>query len=111
MSDKELSETNEEVEEVTDEVTEEESQPEAQPVDPRELLFQVFEQGARASEDWNKSQLRIQCLMALQQVPELADIPSELKAEIRTVLTNLLQAGQLQFGLQHVLYPMVKDLE
>ena len=82
-----------------------------QQLHPREVLLQVFEQGARASEDWDQSQAKIQCILALQQAENLADIPRELREEISLVLNKLLQAGQLQFGLQQILYPMVKDLE
>jgi len=107
--------TETEVEEVTEEVAEEQLEQvedaQMQQASPRELLLQVFEQGARASENWDQSQARIQCILALQQVENLADIPRELKAEINTVLGGLLQAGQLHFGLQQVLYPMVKELE
>tara|TARA_Y100000034_G_C6696697_1_gene307027 strand:+ start:63 stop:449 length:387 start_codon:yes stop_codon:yes gene_type:complete len=107
--------TETEVEEVTEEVVEEQLEQvedaQMQQASPRELLLQVFEQGARASQNWDQSQARIQCILALQQVENLADIPRELKAEINTVLGGLLQAGQLHFGLQQVLYPMVKELE
>ena len=107
--------TETEVEEVTDEVAEEHLEQtedaQMQQISPRELLLQVFEQGARASENWDQSQARIQCILALQQVEELAAIPGELKAEISSVLNGLLKAGQLHFGLQQVLYPMVKELE
>tara|TARA_Y100000310_G_scaffold177355_1_gene177427 strand:+ start:96 stop:458 length:363 start_codon:yes stop_codon:yes gene_type:complete len=111
--------TEEEVVEAVEEVLEEESFDTEQPTSdsqmqqlhPREVLLQVFEQGARASENWEQSQAKIQCILALQQAENLADIPRELKAEISLVLNKLLQAGQLQFGLQQILYPMVKDLE
>jgi hypothetical protein len=105
-----IKETNET--EVTEEVAAQQVEA-AQPqqIHPRELLLQVFEQGARASEDWEQSQSRIQCVLALQQVESLADIPRELKVEISSVLNGLLKAGQLHFGLQQVLYPMVKELE
>ena len=111
--------TEEEVVETAEEVFEEEASNTEQPtpdsqmpqLHPREVLLQVFEQGARASEDREQSQAKIQCILALQQAENLADIPRELKAEISLVLNKLLQAGQLQFGLQQILYPMVKDLE
>ena len=105
----------EEVEEVLEEEVSNTEQPtpesQLQQMHPREVLLQVFEQGARASENWDQSQAKIQCILALQQAENLADIPRELKAEISLVLNKLLQAGQLQFGLQQILYPMVKDLE
>ncbi len=107
--------TETEVEEVTEEVAEEQLEQvedaQMQQAHPRDVLLQVFEQGARASENWDQSQSRIQCIMALQQAKNLADIPRELKAEINLVLDQLLKAGQLHFGLQQVLYPMVKELE
>ncbi len=107
--------TETEVEEVTEEVAEEQLEQvedaQMQQAHPRDVLLQVFEQGARASENWDQSQSRIQCIMALQQAENLADIPRELKAEINLVLDQLLKAGQLHFGLQQVLYPMVKELE
>ena len=121
MSEEENNTTTEEevVEEVVENVLEEEVSDTEQPtpesqmqqLHPREVLLQVFEQGARASENWDQSQAKIQCILALQQAENLADIPRELKAEISLVLNKLLQAGQLQFGLQQILYPMVKDLE
>jgi len=100
-----------EVAEQQAEVPEEQAAQQQQEVNPREVLLQVFEQGARASDDWDKSQLRIQCILALQQVQNLADIPKELKQEIRFVMDQLLKAGTLHFGLQQILYPMVKELE
>ncbi len=98
-------------EEVTSEVQEQPTEAAQQQINPREVLLQVFEQGARASSDWDLSQLRIKCLMALQQEPNLADLPPEVKAETKFVLDELLKSGQLQFGLQQILYPMVKELE
>ena len=111
MSEKQTIEETSETE-VTEEVAAQQVEA-AQPqqIHPRELLLQVFEQGARASENWEQSQSRIQCILALQQVEKLADIPRELKVEISSVLNGLLKAGQLHFGLQQVLYPMVKELE
>ena len=111
--------TEEEVVEAVEEVLEEEtfdteqpaSDSQMQQLHPREVLLQVFEQGARASDDWEKSQLRIQCLLALQQTPSLVDIPRELRVEIGFVMNELLKAGQLNFGLQQILYPMVRELE
>jgi|TARA_Y100000310_G_scaffold65241_1_gene60751 hypothetical protein len=117
LSDKKKTKT-EEVKEVEEKAQEVQVQDETQPppqqpkqVNPREVLLQVFEQGARASDNWDRSQLRIQCLLALQQVPNLADIPNELRVEINFVVNELLKAGQLNFGLQQVLYPLVKELE
>tara|TARA_R110000851_G_scaffold236991_2_gene389690 strand:- start:5406 stop:5735 length:330 start_codon:yes stop_codon:yes gene_type:complete len=104
-------ENNKTSEETTDEVNEQAPQVAQQNVNPREVLLQVFEQGARASSDWDLSQLRIQCLMALQQEPNLADLSADIKAETKFVLDELLKSGQLQFGLQQILYPMVKELE
>lgn len=78
---------------------------------PREVLLQVFEQGARSSDDWEQSQTRIQCIYALQQAENLSDIPVELKKEINLVMGSLLKSGQLHFGLQQMLYPMVKELQ
>lgn len=98
------------VEEVV-EPTQAAAAPQAVQNNPREVLLQVFEQGARASNNWDQSQARIQCIYALQQTENLADIPEELKSEINSVLGNLLQAGQLHFGLQQLLYPMIKELE
>lgn len=100
-----------EVAEQQAEVPEEQAAQQQQEVNPREVLLQVFEQGGRASDDWDKSQLRIQCILALQQVQNLGDIPRELKQEIKFVLDQLLKAGTLHFGLQQILYPMVKELE
>ena len=101
-----------EVEEVIEETEElAEAQQEQQQLNPREVLLQVFEQGGRAVDDWDRSQLRIQCVLALQQVQNLGDIPSELQKEIKFVLDQLLQSGNLHFGLQQILYPMVKELE
>ena len=111
MSEKQTIEEKSETE-VTEEVaTQQVETAQPQQIHPRELLLQVFEQGARASENWEQSQSRIQCILALQQVEKLADIPRELKVEISSVLNGLLKAGQLHFGLQQVLYPMVKELE
>ena len=80
-------------------------------VNPREVLFQVFEQGARACQDWESSQKRIDCLISLQSSETLTLIPDSEKNEILSVLNSLLQSGQLNFGIQQVLYPMVKELE
>lgn len=102
-------ENNEENIETTIE-EQEESQTEQQ-VNPREVLFQVFEQGARACQDWELSQKRINCLISLQSNETLELIPAAEKSEILAVLNNLLQSGQLNFGVQQVLYPMVKELE
>ena len=114
-TEEEVVEAVEAVEDVLEEEVSDTEQPtsesQMQQLHPREVLLQVFEQGARASEDWEQSQAKIQCILALQQAENLADIPRELKAEISLVLNKLLQAGQLQFGLQQILYPMVKDLE
>ena len=41
----------------------------------------------------------------------MSDIPNELRVEINFVVNELLKAGQLNFGLQQVLYPLVKELE
>ena len=82
-----------------------------QQVSPREVLFQVFEQGARACQDWESSQKRINCLISLQSSETLDMIPDTEKSEILAVLNNLLQSGMLNFGVQQVLYPMVKELE
>jgi len=99
----------ENTEEITEQ-TEDEQQPE-QAVNPREILFQVFEQGARACQDWESSQKRINCLISLQSSETLEIIPEQERTEILSVLNNLLQSGQLNFGVQQVLYPMVKELE
>ena len=55
-------------EENTEEIIEqaEDEQQSEQAVNPREVLFQVFEQGARACQDWESSQKRINCLISLQ---------------------------------------------
>ena len=82
-----------------------------EPQGEQQVLFQVFEQGARACQDWESSQKRINCLIALQSSETLALIPDTEKGEILTVLNSLLQSGQLNFGVQQVLYPMVKELE
>lgn len=100
---------NEEAQEV--EAVENSEQQQEQQVSPREVLFQVFEQGARACQDWEVSQMRINCLISLQTKEDLAEVAQEEKAEILGVLNGLLQSGQLNFGIQQVLYPMVKELE
>lgn len=100
---------NEEVQEV--ETVENSEQQQEQQVTPREVLFQVFEQGARACQDWEISQKRINCLISLQTKENLAEVSQEEKTEILGVLNGLLQSGQLNFGIQQVLYPMVKELE
>lgn len=100
-------------EENTEEIIEqaEDEQQSEQAVNPREVLFQVFEQGARACQDWESSQKRINCLISLQSSETLEIIPEQERTEILSVLNNLLQSGQLNFGVQQVLYPMVKELE
>ena len=111
MTEENVNTVEEEVE-ATEETTEEVTEtPQPTQVNPREVLLQVFEQGARATDDWERSQLRIQCILALQQTPELVDVPRELRAEVGTVLSELLKGGQLTFPLQQILYPMVKELE
>lgn len=89
----------------------ENSEQQQQQVSPREVLFQVFEQGARACQDWEVSQKRINCLISLQTKENLAEVSQEERTEILGVLNGLLQSGQLNFGIQQVLYPMVKELE
>tara|TARA_Y100000296_G_C4974870_1_gene157743 strand:+ start:194 stop:532 length:339 start_codon:yes stop_codon:yes gene_type:complete len=112
LPDNKVKSNTEEVNETEEETQDVESSPEPpQQANPREVLFQIFEQGARASDDWERSQLRIQCLLALQQTPSLVDIPRELRMEISFVMNELLKAGQLNFGLQQILYPMVRELE
>lgn len=100
-------------EENTEEIIEqaEDEQQSEQAANPREVLFQVFEQGARACQDWESSQKRINCLISLQSSETLEIIPEQERTEILSVLNNLLQSGQLNFGVQQVLYPMVKELE
>lgn len=88
-----------------------EAESEQNTLSPREILFQVFEQGARACDNWESSQRRLDCLISLQNTDDLTAIVSEQKTEILSVLTSLLQSGQLNFGLQQVLYPLVKELE
>ena len=100
---------NEETQEV--EAVENTEQQQEEQVNPREVLFQVFEQGARACQNWEVSQARINCLISLQTKENLAEVSQEEKTEILGVLNNLLQSGQLNFGIQQVLYPMVKELE
>ena len=98
---------NEEVQETeAKEVQQEQQQP-----SPREVLFQVFEQGGRACQDWEVSQKRINCLISLQTKESLSEVSQDEKTEILGVLNGLLQSGQLNFGIQQVLYPMVKELE
>jgi len=98
---------NEEVQETeVKEVQQEQHQP-----SPREILFQVFEQGARACQDWEVSQKRINCLISLQTKESLSEVSQDERTEILGVLNGLLQSGQLNFGIQQVLYPMVKELE
>jgi hypothetical protein len=88
-----------------------EAESEQNTLSPREILFQVFEQGARACDNWESSQKRLDCLISLQNTDDLTAIVNEQKTEILSVLTSLLQSGQLNFGLQQVLYPLVKELE
>jgi len=81
------------------------------PLTPREVLFQVFEQGARSSDSWTQSQTKVQALLYLQSDAALTEMPADQKTEVVGSLTQLLKAGHLNFPLQNVLYPLVKELE
>ena len=105
--------TTEATAEVTTEATTEVTGDETtkRPLTPREVLFQVFEQGARSSDTWTQSQTKVQALLYLQSDAALTEMPSEQKTEVVSSLTQLLKAGHLNFPLQNVLHPLVKELE